>query len=61
MPEEHYYKKPKGEDGHSVISVRIRKETLSELEILAKNANCSRNEMINQILRDGVDNIRIIP
>ena len=49
----------RGEDGCRLISVRIREETLSELDRLASEANYSRNELINLILAHGVKNIEI--
>ena len=40
----------KGEDGNSVISVRIKKNVLSELDNIAKQTDRSRNEVINILL-----------
>lgn len=51
--------KKRGEDGTKVISLRIRQETLDALDELAKEANYSRNEVINIILEYGVENIEI--
>ena len=51
--------KRKGDDGHRIISVRITEDTLKELDRLATEANCSRNELINIILRHGVKNVEI--
>lgn len=51
--------KRRGEDGTKVISLRIRQETLDALDELAKDANYSRNEVINIILEYGVENIQI--
>ena len=51
--------KRRGEDGSRVITVRIREETLSELDRLAAESNYSRNELINLILQHGVNNIEI--
>lgn len=51
--------KRKGEDGNKVISVRIREDTLAELDRIAAECNCSRNELINLILSHGVKNIEI--
>ncbi|MBQ7817809.1 MAG: ribbon-helix-helix protein, CopG family [Oscillospiraceae bacterium] len=49
----------RGEDGCRLISVRIREETLAELDRLASEANYSRNELINLILAHGVKNVEI--
>ncbi len=49
----------RGEDGSRVITVRIREETLTELDRLSAETNRSRNELINLILAHGVKNIEI--
>lgn len=49
--------KKRGEDGSRVISVRIREETLAELDRIAAEANYSRNELINLILAHGIESI----
>ena len=51
--------KRRGEDGNRVITVRIREETLAELERLVSETNYSRNELINIILSHGVKNIKV--
>lgn len=51
--------KRRGEDGHKIITVRIREDTLNELDRIAAETNRSRNELINLILRHGVENIEI--
>ena len=51
--------KKRGEDGNRVITVRIKEETLSEIDRIAKEANYSRNELINTILEHGVRTIEI--
>ncbi len=51
--------KRRGEDGSKIISVRIREETLAELDKIASESNYSRNEIINIILAYGVKNIEI--
>lgn len=51
--------KKRGEDGNRIISVRIKEETLAELDRLAAESNYSRNELINIILSHGVKNIEI--
>ncbi len=51
--------KKRGEDGSRVITVRIREETLAELDRIANESNYSRNELINIILKHGVKNIEI--
>lgn len=51
--------KRRGEDGNRIISVRIREDTLAELDRLAAELNYSRNELINIILSYGVKNLEI--
>ena len=51
--------KRKGEDGHKLISVRIREDTLAEIDRIAAECNFSRNELINLVLSHGVKNIEI--
>lgn len=51
--------KKRGEDGNKVISVRIKEDTLAALDKLAAESNYSRNELINIILKHGVENIEI--
>ena len=49
-----------GEDGNKIISVRIKEDTLKELDRISKESNYSRNELINLILQYGVENLEII-
>ncbi len=51
--------KKRGEDGNRIITVRIKEETLAELDRIAADTNYSRNELINLILSHGVKNIEI--
>ncbi len=51
--------KKRGEDGNRIITVRIKEETLAELDRIAAETNYSRNELINLILAHGVKNVEI--
>ena len=51
--------KKRGEDGNRIITVRIKEDTLTALDKLAAESNYSRNELINIILRHGVNNVII--
>ena len=51
--------KRRGEDDYKLISVRIREDTLEALDKLAAETNYSRNELINILLRHGVDHVEI--
>ena len=59
MNSEPLIRKKRGEDGNRIITVRIREDTLAELDRLAAESNRSRNELINIILAHGVKNIEI--
>ena len=48
-------KKPKGEDGHKVFSIRIKDETVARLDELAQRTNRSRNDLINMLLDYAMD------
>ena len=51
--------KRRGEDGSKVITVRIKEDTLAALDKIAAESNYSRNELINIILKHGIDTIEI--
>ena len=51
--------KKRGEDGSRGSTVRINEEILASLDQLAAESNYSRNELINIILRHGIENIKI--
>lgn len=53
--------KRRGEDGTKIISVRIKEDVLFRLDEIAKESNYSRNELINLILKYGIDNLEIEP
>lgn len=59
MQDEPLVLKKRGEDRNRVISVRIREDTLAELDRIAAETNYFRNELINLILRHGVKNLKI--
>ncbi len=49
----------RGDDGHKVVSVRMRDELIARLDALAETANRSRNEIINLLLESAVDIVKI--
>ena len=51
--------KRKGEDGHHIITIRIREDTLESIDKIAAEANYSRNELINRMLEHGLEHIEI--
>ena len=48
-------KKPKGEDGHKVFSIRIKDETVERLDSISRQTNRSRNDLINMLLDYAMD------
>ena len=59
MANEPFKIKLKGEDGHRVITIRIREDTLESIDKIAAEANYSRNELINRMLEHGLEHIEI--
>ena len=49
----------KGEDGHKVVSVRMKDSTIARLEELSAQTNRSRNELINMLLEAALDDVRV--
>ena len=49
----------KGEDGYKTFSIRIKEETVANLEALAEQTNRSRNELINILLDYAIDNSEV--
>ncbi|MBQ4518183.1 MAG: CopG family transcriptional regulator [Clostridia bacterium] len=49
----------KGDDGYKVISVRIKEGVLNKIDDLSQQSNRSRNEIINILLENSVDDVEI--
>ena len=49
----------KGEDGHKVISVRMKDETIARLDELSAQTNRSRNELINLLLESALEIVSV--
>ncbi len=49
----------KGDDGYKVISVRIKEGILQKIDELSQESNRSRNEIINIILENSVNDVEI--
>ena len=60
MKREILISRKKGEDGHKVVSVRMRDETLARLDDLSAQTNRSRNELINLLLEEALQNVTVI-
>ena len=51
----------KGEDGHKVVSVRMKDETMARLDELSIQTNRSRNELINMLLEAALEIVTVTP
>lgn len=49
----------KGEDGHKVVSVRMKDSTIASLDALSEQTNRSRNELINILLEAALEDVRV--
>ncbi len=49
----------KSDDGYKNISLRIKTETLKKVDELAEQSNRSRNELVNILLDNSIDNVEI--
>ncbi len=47
-------KQKKGDDGHKIVSVRMKDETIAKLDELSEKTNRSRNELINTLLEKAI-------
>lgn len=52
-------KKLKGEDGYRVFSIRVRKETVCNLDRISQASNRSRNDIINLLLDYAIKNCEV--
>ena len=60
MKREILISRKKGEDGHKVVSLRMRDETLAHQDDLTAQTNRSRNELINLLLEEALQNVTVI-
>ena len=51
----------RGDDGHKVVSVRMKDETMARLDELSIETNRSRNELINMLLEAALNIVTIVP
>ena len=49
----------KGEDGYKTFSIRIKEETVCNLDKLSEQTNRSRNELINILLDYAIDHCEV--
>ena len=52
-------KRPKGEDGYKVFSIRIKEETVSKIDNISMQTGRSRNELIGMFLDYAVERCKI--
>ena len=52
-------KRPKGEDGYRVFSIRVKEELLEQINQIAAQSGYSRNELIGQFLEFAVQNCTV--
>ena len=49
----------KGDDGYKIISVRMKDETVEKLDVLSAKTNRSRNELINILIEEAINIVKI--
>ncbi|MDY5219749.1 MAG: ribbon-helix-helix protein, CopG family [Eubacteriales bacterium] len=49
----------RGEDGHKVVSVRMKDDTVRRLDDLSLHTNRSRNELINLLLEAALEDVLV--
>ena len=49
----------KWDDGHKIVSVRMKDDLIERLDAISEAANRSRNEIINLLLESAVDIVKI--
>ena len=52
-------KRPKGEDGYKVFSIRIKEETVNRLDAISAKTGRSRNEIIGLFLEYAADRCKV--
>lgn len=52
-------KRPKGEDGYKVFSIRIKEETVSRIDAISMQTGRSRNELIGKFLDYALERCKV--
>lgn len=52
-------KRPKGEDGYKVFSIRVKEETVEKLDAISVKTGRSRNEIIGLFLEYAADRCEV--
>jgi len=53
-------KLPRGEDGHKVLSIRIKEETIVKIEDIAAETGHTRNALIGIMLEYALKNYEVV-
>lgn len=49
----------RGDDGHKIVSVRMKDEVIERLDKLSVQTNRSRNELINILIESAIDIVKV--
>ena len=49
----------RGDDGHKIISLRMRLEMIEQIEDIAIKTDRSRNEVVNMLLKAALEHVTI--
>ncbi len=49
----------RGDDGYKVVSVRMKEEMIERLDDLSAKTNRSRNELINLLLNEALEIVKV--
>ncbi|MFA9379983.1 MAG: ribbon-helix-helix domain-containing protein [Acetanaerobacterium sp.] len=52
-------KPPKGEDGYKIFSIRVKEQSVAQIDVLAQESGRSRNEIIGIFLEYALKNCTI--
>lgn len=52
-------KRPKGEDGYKVFSIRIKEETVNKIDAISAKTGRSRNELIGTFLEFAAERCKV--
>ena len=52
-------KRPKGEDGYKVFSIRIKEDTVTKIDEISLQTGRSRNELIGTFLEYAVERCKV--
>lgn len=52
-------KRPKGDDGYKIFSIRIKEETVAKIDDIVSETGYSRNELIGKLLEFALERCEI--